>query len=346
MLFAVLFFGSNFIVVKEFDSGDGFFFQLFLCLGIWTMGLLVQMIRGSPDFHPYAMFGGALWACGNVFCPFIIKRIGMGMGLVVWGCTALLVGWITGFAGLFGLPKDEIKTVWLNILGVCFAVASLVTSFFVQTSKGKVNYEQLPGQEYSVQGVVDAKDIDDEEFGGGLGVNSDDEEDQPKKGTTMGFILAIFAGLFFGNNFDPPTYIQTHNCQGDNACDPKYRGASDNPLDYVFAHFTGILLMSMVLFFGYTIYKKNNPWINAKLCLPAFLSGMMWAVAQVGWFVANGSLGYTTAFPLVTIGPGFVGSMWSVFWFKTITGKRNFLVLGLVFMWSVTCSICIVISHG
>jgi hypothetical protein len=198
--------------------------------------------------------------------------------------------------------------------------------------------------------------------------------------------MAFAAGLLFGFNFDPPTYIATHNCDSASVgCVEKYRGASANPLDYVFSHFCGILLMSMLIFGIYSTCMKNKPWVSAELCFPAMVSGNMWGIAQVAFFVSNGDLGFATAFPLITIGyttfykslaktlrydapafshvalffglirfnyhdvcvirrPGFVSSMWSVFWFKEIQGQRNYLALGGVFATAATSAACLVLS--
>lgn len=47
-------------------------------------GLLFHLaVRGSPPFQPFGMLGGFLWATGNAACPFIIKEIGIGLGLLV-----------------------------------------------------------------------------------------------------------------------------------------------------------------------------------------------------------------------------------------------------------------------
>jgi hypothetical protein len=45
----------------SFLLGDGLFFQLVLCLGIWTVGFIVNCVRNFPPFHPLAMVGGVLW---------------------------------------------------------------------------------------------------------------------------------------------------------------------------------------------------------------------------------------------------------------------------------------------
>ncbi|XP_048449258.1 transmembrane protein 144-like, partial [Rhincodon typus] len=59
---AVVFFGSNFVPVKKFDTGDGMFFQWILCAAIWIVSLAVNLILKCPEFWPLAMLGGFLWA--------------------------------------------------------------------------------------------------------------------------------------------------------------------------------------------------------------------------------------------------------------------------------------------
>jgi hypothetical protein len=82
---AVLCFGSNFVPVKKFETGDGMFFQWILCTGIWLTGLVVNGIQGWPRFEPIAMIGGVLWCTGNLLTVPIIKMIGLGLGLLIWG---------------------------------------------------------------------------------------------------------------------------------------------------------------------------------------------------------------------------------------------------------------------
>mmetsp|Transcript_18916 Transcript_18916/g.35685 ORF Transcript_18916/g.35685 Transcript_18916/m.35685 type:complete len:378 (-) Transcript_18916:241-1374(-) len=365
IVMAMVFFGSNFIIVKKFDSGDGVFFQLWMCMGIWTVGLVVNLMQGSPKFWPFAMLGGALWATGNVLCVYVIQQIGMGLGLVIWGSMAMLVGWFTGFFGLFGLQKDELSVVWLNVLGLVFALGSLFTSFFVrvthQPNKNNTNNNNpnsegfviLPGSEQGESKLVSvqeeyynmADNYNSDTIDGGAGAGASPKQASNVQGNRLwGIIFALCAGFFFGNNFDPPTYIQQHNCDDGNKCMEMYRGASSDPLDYVFAHFCGILLMAFLIFFTYTVVKRNNPWVSPQICFPAYLSGMMWALGQVGWFMANSSLGYTVAFPLAVIGPGIIGSMWSVFVFKEIRGLKNYLLLCGVFGFAICTAVCIVMS--
>merc|ERR1719399_2390628 len=106
-----------------------------------------------------------------------------------------------------------------------------------------------------------------------------------------GVLMALTAGLLYGNNFTPPNYIM------DNKLGPS------EPLDYVFSHFNGIFAASSFWFIVYCVYMRSNPKLNPRLILPALISGLMWAIAQTAWFVANKALSVSIAFPLITSGP-------------------------------------------
>jgi hypothetical protein len=56
--------GSQFIPIKEFPTGDGAFFQWCMCAGIWVSGFLFQMTRGNLNFERTAVLGGVFWATG------------------------------------------------------------------------------------------------------------------------------------------------------------------------------------------------------------------------------------------------------------------------------------------
>lgn len=74
----------------------------------------------SPKFHPFAMIGGVIWATGNfTSCDSLFKRqssvalimdadrfsagnlaavpviksIGLGLGILIWGSSSLMMGW-------------------------------------------------------------------------------------------------------------------------------------------------------------------------------------------------------------------------------------------------------------
>ena len=119
-------FGSNFVPVKRVYTGDGMFFTLMMTAAVFYEGCFIQLWQGNPKFEPVAMLGGALWATGNITVVPIVKTIGLGIGLLVWGLVSMLVGWASGHFGIFGVePDPPLGAPWLNYLGVALATASL-----------------------------------------------------------------------------------------------------------------------------------------------------------------------------------------------------------------------------
>ena len=136
----------------------------------------------------------------------------------------------------------------------------------------------------------------------------------------IGCLLAILAGVLFGFIFIPSTYIQDHPYG-------QYQSASKNGLHYVFAMYSGIFFSSMFYFTIYIAYKGNRPYLHVPSIFPGILSGIMWGIAQAGFLVANSVLSQTISFPLITIGPGTIAIFWSIFYFKDISGQRNYLII-------------------
>lgn len=334
---AVLFFGSNFIPIKKYDTGDGFFFQWVLCVGIWVVGLVVNLARSQPEFQPIAMCGGIIWATGNLLTVPVVNRIGLALGLLIWGSTGLISGWLSGVVGLMGIKKqtDEITSWTLNITGIILALISMGLASLVKPTVKSLDEESPPSA------LINAAEGDssDDSMDRYLGAPLLDTQQQkaPTSQRVVGVLLAMFAGVFFGTNFDPPQYVID-----------RVDGASDNSLDYVFSHYCGILLTSTFWFCVYCSYKERSGApivVNPKVILPAMISGIMWGIAQTGFFIANEYLAFVVSFPIVSLGPGFVGFVWGVFLFREITGSRNYWIILVVFLTFIACSVCIVFSR-
>jgi len=283
----------------------------------------VQACRGFPAFQPLAMLGGFLWCTGNILTVPIVKCIGLSLGMLTWGLSNLIVGWASGAFGLFGLKRDTVNVPWLNYVGAALAVCSVAIYVFI-----KPNVEKSPG----------ADSINEE--GAPLTDYNDNRSDQdwihrlgPQRRRFAGFGLALLAGILYGTNFNPPKYIMDH-CTS----------CSQNGLDYVFSHFSGIFLTSTFYMVAYSVFMNNKPKLYPEAVFPGFLSGLMWGMADVCWFIANSALAFVVAFPIITVLPSVVATIWGVVVFKEIRGKNNFLLLGIAFTVTLTAVVCTALS--
>ncbi|XP_064637227.1 transmembrane protein 144-like [Lineus longissimus] len=330
---AVVCFGSNFVPIKKFETGDGMFFQWVMTTGIWIVGLVVYAIQGFPPFYPLAMLGGVFWATGNICVVPILKSLGLSLGMLIWGTFNLMCGWASGRFGWFGLEAEVPNNIALNYAGVGLAAFSAFIFLFVKPTlndtKDDTSHTQPPGlpvdneasrlitiygsvntdlststlKPYSLEGEVSRFDS--------IG---------PTTKRIIGFLLSAVSGCLYGFSFAPVIYVQEN-----------YEGASKNGLDYVFNHFCGIYATAVFYFLVYCMVKKNQPDVYPRAILPGIASGVMWAVAQTGWFVANAALSEPVSFPIITTGPCLVAALWGVLVFKEIQGCKNLLIMCLAF---------------
>lgn len=348
VLIAVLGFGSNFVPLKKLTIGDGIFFQFVMCTAIFMTGIPVMIYQGFPEIHGLALFGGFLWCTGNVLCPIAIRLIGMGLGLLVWGSVSMVMGWASGTYGLFGLKKQDVKDPTLNVVGVVLAMVGLLVFLQVRTNDGSKEKNEQKHNNHGAgnpllndheKGLLhdDKKDIDH------VIMTAEEVEDNfidslsPAMKRVLGLSCAMLAGVFFGTSFDPSQYVIDNDYDG-----------NDSGLNYVFTHYTGILLTSwfyMIVYCLYCGYKRETPYVSPDIILPGTLSGLLWSMAEIAWFFANGELGFTVTFPIISCGPGFVGSLWGIFLFKEITEKRDFMILGVAALITVPALIMVAMSH-
>ncbi|KAM4674752.1 transmembrane protein 144 [Amazona ochrocephala] len=315
---AVLLFGTNFVPVKKFDTGDGMFFQWILCASIWIVSLVVNLIQNCPRFWPLAMVGGFVWATGNVTVVTIVKTIGLALGLLIWASFNLLTGWASSRFGWFGIDPEEVSRPILNYIGAGLSLLSAVIFLFIKTEvqSSSASLESTPLLRESSINV--SEDTSDDSWVNRL---------SPAKKRLIGCSLAVVAGILYGSSFVPVLYIKDHGRRNETV----YAGASQFDLDYVFAHFSGIFLTSTVYFLIYCAVRKNKPNVYPQAILPGFVSGVLWAIANCCWFIANHYLSAVVSFPIITAGPGLVASMWGVLVFKEIKGLKNYVLLSVAF---------------
>ena len=272
---------------------------------------------------------GVLWTTGNLVTVFCIKTCGLAVGLLIWGTTSLIMGWAGGRFGIFGIdahePESSSKAA-MNYASVVLAGISAIFFLFIKSSPTppkKTTYAATNDEHASVEltkiGNINA------EIGEAL------ETDFPflnklsdKVQKILGCSLAALAGIFYGLMFIPDQYIRDHS--------DKYthngESPSNNGLYYINSQYTGILLSSLFYFVVYAALKRNKPVINPSIALPAMVSGTMWGIANIGFIVAISALSSAVAYPIVSVLPGVVTSLWSLFLFREIQGMRNFIYLG------------------
>lgn len=272
-------------------------------------------------------FVGVLWTTGNLVTVLCIKTCGLAVGLLIWGTTSLIMGWAGGRFGLLGVkpqvPPTTIKLV-LNYGSVALAAISAIFFLFIKSTSPppKTRYDATDDGQTSLEiakvepVTIETEDILETDFPF-LNRLSDPLQ------KTLGCVLAALAGIFYGTMFIPDQYIRDH---------PEkfiYKNdvPSSNGLYYVGSQYAGILLASTFYFVVYAIFKRNKPTINPSIALPAMISGAMWGVANIGFIVAISALKSAVAYPIVSVLPGIVTSFWSLFWFKEIQGKRNYILL-------------------
>lgn len=168
-------------------------------------------------------------------------------------------------------------------------------------------------------------------------------------------IAALVAGLLFGSSFNASYYIMDH--ASSSLPSSSYSQYQDlEMLDFVFAHFNGIFLTSSIYFLlalllHHVFFCKEKATVRTSFnlypatVLPAFASGLLWAIAMIAWFVANQKLtSLSVTFPIITSTPGLVASLWGVVVFGEIRGRRNLSTLAGAFGLTVTSCLLIAFS--
>nr|CAD2203710.1 unnamed protein product [Meloidogyne enterolobii] len=74
-----------FAPLKRLDSKDGVFVQWIQCSVVFMFGLIINVIRGLPQFNLIASIGEFLYATGNVALVPIVAEMGIGLGMLIWG---------------------------------------------------------------------------------------------------------------------------------------------------------------------------------------------------------------------------------------------------------------------
>jgi len=331
-LLSSVLFGTTFVPVRKVDSADGLFTQWVMAAAIFCIGFFVNIWQGFSQFYPLAMLGGLFWCIGNIMMVPIIQTVGMAIGMLLWQVTNLLFGWASGRFGWFGLRPEPPENEAMNYSGVVLSLLGGFIFLFVKAEQQNSN---------KVAAVVDDSKIEDNseqskwstvDLASGaknkVETSADDTGFMKNYSQTVrrivGSSLALFSGVFFGLCFVPVIYIQEHSS---NSTASPYYEAPTAGLPYAWSYFCGIFFTNTVFFLVYTLAKRNRPIVRPDMFLPAFATGTMWAIAQCSWLVANEKLSQAITMPIINRLPGVFAALWSVFYFKEIKGRNNYLIL-------------------
>jgi glucose uptake protein GlcU len=323
---ACLGFGCNFVPAKMVDIRDGNFFSLMVAVGVWLVGLVQWFILEGPSgsyvFEPIAMIGGAIWALGNLMVPFIIKNCGLGVGQLVWCAGNMLTGWATGTFGLFGIEKNSVKDPALNYMGVALAVVALIL------------FTQMGQKKEAKVAEADMEQADEPLAAEAVARPS-------ASGFVMGLVCAVVAGVLFGANFDPPTRLmQLAKNQQAAGLVPTH---PLNPQEYVFSHYSGILALTILAFSAIKLVNRAV-YVDKSVVLPGLVAGILWGIAQIGWFQANAVLSFVIAFPIITGVPGVLSAILGVVLFGENKDPRSLKLLCLIIFIQALSLGCVAVS--
>ena len=193
-------------------------------------GCRAALANGRVDayavkFIPQAVAGGVLWATGNTMAVPVISSIGLGMGMLIWGTTNMLMGWATGMARLDRNSASP-GLVWLNVTGVGLALLALALYTLIRPDAAKEQPAAMRDELLLQAGSAG---------GGVLGAGAAMDARPARRSRRLsGILLALLSGILYGNNFTPPNLL-LNTGQG-----------PSNALDYVFSHFCGIYFASTV----------------------------------------------------------------------------------------------------
>jgi glucose uptake protein GlcU len=364
---ASLFWGSNFIVTKGYEMHDGMHFQHLLCTGILAVGCLTLpwhegAVHGVkydafplPDLRVVlsteGLLGGLIWAMGNLLTVPIVQRIGVGLGLSIWGGTSMVVTFLFSRLSIFGLEPDELHVPAAGYVGALLGCLSLAIFSFVET-------DTKAGNSALARPLTAA---DDEESSGllrGRAAGGDEQQGQlqqpppppeagavavaqAKRERVVGIAFAFLAGCLYGVQFVP---LSIHGQQY-----PRPAGEGDltHQIRFFFSQFLGIYLTSLAAFCVYLARRGKSAFLlPPQAMLPSVLSGVLWTVACMASMLAISTLGLGIGYPLTSNGAFLCNAAWSIFYFKEVTGRRNLQVFAAASATNIAGCICLAIARS
>jgi len=364
---AAVFYGIQYVPVKNFDIYDGTVFQWFMCGGILFAGMILGTFSAGavPQVAFIDLLGGMFWTAQNMLLMPVVKLLGLGLGFAIYGVTNVLSGYIIGRFGLFGNVADPGAIPWLRDTGAACLVSSIAIMANIK-SDSEGEEENIGPKACSAINVLSQGDllksrscsrisVMDKEAGSldaplvpaetmPLPEESDDEAGlwerveiflQGRGLKAMGIVLVVCAGFLNAMSAMPFNWWLAKN--------PSLPKGS-----FVFAQALGTWMVSTTLYLGFAtgrnMFKYASP---PHSCIrPAFLAGLFWSSGFVFMCKGIDGLGFTAGYTYSAVLPVAVSSLISLLWFREIKGTKPICLFLLCFLIQSVGVVCIALgSH-
>ncbi|EGT39218.1 hypothetical protein CAEBREN_20266 [Caenorhabditis brenneri] len=263
-----------------------------------------------------------------------MTHVGMAMFMLFASSISCLTGWAISRFGIFGVPPAVPMSNLLNYIGIVLLIFGSAIYPFIKINVFRAVKVVDPHVKVLPMSVLSRTPEEAEK--------NSKKEDIDMNNSVMkvaAWIGTILVGLSLGVMTTPVTLLMTRHDIYPLSTEIK------SSVSFHFSFFTGVMLISIVIFVLYCLVRKGRPSIPPKIVLPSMLSGVFFALAMSCFFIANEKLSPTISYPICMMAPGLVTSAWSVFYFKEISGRRNLLLLGAAYIFTLMGVLTITVSR-
>ncbi|CAJ1350174.1 unnamed protein product, partial [Effrenium voratum] len=273
----------------------------------------------------------------------LVKLLGIGLGFSLYHFQNMIVGYLVGRFGAFGVPCLEPAfpgSLYICDLGCGLILVSFVALLLVEGDNEK---EAASSPAPTVHGksqieqpeLTEKTNLRESSAFSAFALEVEEEEEEPSSDrevrspetappeaarrkpwqtSALGVLLAIVAGSLAGVQSVPATLY--------NLAHPQYPSTA-----VVFPQCVGVWFASTGIYLVYSTMAglRKRPVLHAVI-RPAFVSGCIWALGFLFMIKGIHQLGFAVGYTLDAVGPIIVASLLSICWFREITGRRQLMI--------------------
>ncbi len=232
------------------------------------------------------------------------------------------------------------SNIWLNYFGIAVCCVSLGLYMFVkdieeEEAMKRANKNQVADSQHGSYTIemkaTEALNAEQAKEDRDLPIDDFFEALSPRAKRIVGLVITMVTGVLYGIAFIPVVLIGQYE-------------NNSNFLDYFHSYYAGIFVTSLMYLVGYSAMKKNKPAVIQNLFVPGFMSALVWSIGDIFYFLASGALPQAISYPISSIGPPVVSTLWGVFIYKEIKGLKNYVFLTAGMILALVASIIIGVS--